>query len=691
MESGTARGEPAPPRSRTVRLREAASTIFALVALVPFLVLLFLLHRYGALREYDAQAGLLLALALAVLGFIVLQRLVSQVTRLADAVGTQRPTPEAAGAVEGGFDTVNGVGRVAEIGQIGSAFARMLDDLRSSTARLEDLVFKLGALNEIVELAARVSQIDELLTLVLERSMRTVRATAGSIMLIDDERRKLRVAAARGLPDDVLPSGDVALGEGVAGATAASGEPLIIDDVATDQRLGGAGSGALVAVPVRVEDRIIGVISLVRRHGAGTAAFSPTDLQFLATLMTHVGYSLDNARLLSETQETASRLTRAVRELQATQQRLVEGETLRAVGQMASGMAHHLNNLLAVSSGRIQLMQLRASDGELKRQLEIARQAMDDAADVVRRVLEFSVTQPRAGDTSVDLTEVVREVVELARPRWHDEAQLRGITIDVREQLGDVSSVSGDAAALREVVMNLVLNAVDALPRGGSITLRTWEADGEVHCSVTDEGAGMSDDVRRRAMEPFFTTKGPRGVGLGLSVSHAIVQRHRGDLTIDSAPARGTVAEFHIPHAGVIANAAERSEPDETGDRGARRILIVDDQREVREMLADALTAHGYDVEQASSGRQALDRLAAGESTDLILTDLGMPDMTGWEIAEAIRRRWPDLPVGLVTGWGARSEGTLEQRRSVAFIIAKPFTIDALLSTIARVPRRPRA
>lgn len=687
---GEALKEVTPPRARSVRLREAASTIFALVTLVPFLVLLLLLHRYDALTESDAQIGLLLALTLAILGFVVLQRLFLQVTRLADAVGMR--TDDAGRAVDLALGNVGGVGHVAEFGEIGSAFARMLDDLKSSTVRLEDLVFKLGALNEVVELAARVSNIDDLLSLVLERSMRTVRATAGSIMLIDDERRKLRVAAARGVPDAALPEGEIDLGDGIAGTTAERGDAIVVDDIRGDARFATGASGAFACVPLRVEGRIIGVINLVRRDGgmAAPATFSPTDLQFLTTLMAHVGYSLDNARLLAETRETAARLGTAVRDLQMAQRSLVEGETMRAMGQMASGMAHHLNNLLAVSSGRIQLLLLRASDVELRRQLDIARHAMDDAADVVRRVLEFSVTQPGVGDHRVDLNEVVREVIELARPRWHDEAQLRGRTIRIGQELGEVPTVAGDGSALREVVMNLLLNAVDALPKGGTITVRTWEADGEVYCAVADDGDGMTEAVRRRAFEPFFTTKGPQGVGLGLSVSHAVIQRHRGDLTLDSAAGRGTVATFHLP-------VALGSPDEDTGEAlvGAhvldpRRILLVDDQPEVRSMLAEALTAKGHEVEQAASGRQALERLSAGEATDLVLSDLGMPDMTGWDVAEAVGRQWPGLPVGLITGWGARSEGTLDQRRSVAFVLAKPFTIEALLAAIARTPRRSR-
>ena len=675
-----------PGSPRSVRLREAASTIFALVTLLPFLVLLWLLNRYGVLSQLDAQIGLLLALSLAILGFIVLRRLFGQFTQLADVMIAPGPNRD----VDLQLGPVGGVGQVAEFGQIGSAFARMLEDLRASTVRLEDLVFKLGALNDVVELAARVTNIDDLLALVLERSMRTVRATAGSIMLLDDERRKLSVVAARGLPDSALTDETVPIGEGVAGDTAQRGDPTVIDDIRNDRRFPDGATGALVCMPIRIEARIIGVINLVRREGRGVPApFSPTDLQFLTALMAHVGYSLDNARLLAETRETATRLGSALGELQTAQRTLVEGETLRAMGQMASGMAHHLNNLLAVSSGRIQLLQLRATDTDLRRQLSIARNAMDDAADVVRRVLEFSVTQPRGEDARVDVNAAVSEVVELARPRWHDEAQLHGRKIEVQQELGSVASIAADSARVREVVMNLLLNAIDALPNGGRISVRTWEAQGEVHCSVGDDGVGMSEDVRRRAFEPFFTTKGPQGIGLGLSVSHGILQRYRGDLTLDSVPGRGTVATFHVPVAGsatVVTAAASRP----TEVVAPRRLLLVDDEPEVRETLAAVLAAHGHAVEQASSGQQALERLTSGAAVDLVITDLGMPDMTGWEVAEAVSQRWSDLPVGLVTGWGMRTEASAEQRRCAAFVLAKPFAMETLLAAIARVPVRPR-
>jgi signal transduction histidine kinase len=567
------------------------------------------------------------------------------------------------------------------------AFGRMLQDLRGSTARLEDLVFKLSTLNEVVELAARVPHLDDLLSLVLERTMRTVRAGIGSIMLLDHERHVLSVVAARGLPDDVIGRAEVRVGEGIAGKVVQLGEPVLVEDISADPRFGKPsdpryGSGAFMCLPVRIEDRVIGVVNLAKSAAAPAPAFSPTDLQFLNTLMTHIAYAVDNARLLQEARMATTRLRSAMEDLRTTQHRATEGETLRAMGQMASGMAHHVNNLLAVISGRTQLLLVRSPQPDMRRPLEIIQQAAFDAADVVRRVLGFASMQPGPAPTAVDLNEVVREVVELTRSRWRDEAQMRAATIDVALELGTLPSVAGEASALREVVMNLVFNAIDALPAGGTIRITTWTAERWVFCAVADDGVGMDAEVRRRALEPFFTTKGPQGTGLGLSVAHSIVQRHRGELSLRPGEGRGTVVTLRLPEA---APAPAPAEPHPTPEGPALRILIIDDEPSVREALADSLGEDGHTVVQAASGAEGLARLADGAKVDVVVTDLGMPGMSGWDVARAVRTRHPGLPVGLLTGWAVALEISAEERRGVDFLIAKPYTTEALRAAFAGI------
>ncbi len=572
--------------------------------------------------------------------------------------------------------------------QMGEAFGRMLEDLRGSTERLEDLVFKLSTLNEVVELAARVPQLNDLLSLVLERTMRTVRAGIGSIMLLDHERQVLRVVAARGLPDGVVGSAEVRVGEGIAGKVVQMGEPVLVEDIAADPRFGKAnqpkyGSGAFMCLPVRVEDRIIGVVNLAKSAGAAPSpAFSPTDLQFLNTLMTHIAYAVDNARLLQEARLSTNRLRSAMEDIRTTQTRVVEGETLRAMGQMASGMAHHVNNLLAVISGRTQLLLTRNPAAETRRPLEIIQRATFDAAEVVRRVLGFASMQPRPVAAPIDLNELVREVVELTRPRWRDEAQMRSLTIDVSLELGDIARVAGEAPALREVVMNLIFNALDALPQGGHIRVKTWGGDDWVFCAVADDGVGMNDEVRRRALEPFFTTKGPQGTGLGLSVANSIVQRHGGELSLRPNDGQGTVITLRLPQATADAVVVE---PAPTPAGPGLHILVIDDEQSVREALADSLAEDGHSVIAAASGPEGLARLADGVKVDVVFTDLGMPEMTGWDVARAVRTRYPGLPVGLITGWAVALEISDEERRAVNFVIAKPYTTEALRSVLAAI------
>ena len=654
-----------------VGLREAASIVFALTALLPLLLAVLTLHRSGALWTFEAEAVVLVALATAVIGFMVFRIMVDRVARFAGSLA-------APGQAVRDADTalVPGIGRVTEIGQIGNAFARMLDDLRGSTERLEDLVFKLGALNEVVELAARVPNMQQLLALVLERTMRTVRAATGSIMLLDRKRGVLRVVAARGDSGDAKVGAEVGLGDGVAGKVAQLGEVEL------------AEGGALVCLPIRVEDRVTGVIKLAKGEASplDPRAFSAMDVQFLSTLIAHVAYALENARLLEDSRLTTERLQSVVEDLRTAQTRLVEGETVRALGQMASGMAHHLNNLLAVVSGRLQLLLMRAHDPTLRKPLETAERAVGDAAEVVRRVLGFSAAQPVPETTRVDLNEIAADVIELTRPRWQDAAQLHNALVDIRFEPGENVVVAGEPAPLREVLMNLVLNALDAMPGGGALTLRTWVQDGWVYCSVGDTGAGMSPDTRQRALEPFFTTKGPKGVGLGLSVSLGVVQRHRGEMDIQSTEGRGTVVTLRIPCPGVTP--APDTAPLAARPVAPLTILIVDDEPTVLEALADTLGEDGHRVLTAGSGREALTILDGGERVDVVITDLGMPGMTGWELARALRTRQPDLPVGLISGWTSSADFSAEEASHVAFVIAKPYTLGALRTALA--PFRPR-
>ncbi|HUM16867.1 MAG TPA: ATP-binding protein [Candidatus Nitrosotalea sp.] len=680
-------------------LREAASVVFALAALLPILLFVYLFSRHDLLRSTEAQIGLLAAVAVSILGFVVFRRMMAQISLLAQGfLAPGDAKPETLRRVERAA-AVPGLGEVIEIGQVRDAFYHMLDDLRGSTQRLEDLVFKLGTLNEMVELAARIPRIQDLLGLVLQSTMRAVRATVGSIMILDRDRTVLKLAASRGIPDDVIPAVEVKVGEGVAGKVVEMGEPVLVDDIASDPRFNKTndpqyGNGSFICMPIRVGDRVIGVINMAKKrdHAISNALqpppFSSTDLQFLNALMTYIGYAVDNSRLLEEAQSSASQLQNVVDDLKSTQTQLVRGETLRAMGQLSSGMAHHLNNLFAVILGRVELLMGKVEETSVRRSLEIIQRTAQDGAEVVRRVQRFSRVQPVSDAVAVDLNQLVQEVVELTRPRWQDEAQLRGSRIEVTVEPGVIGAAAGEPAPLREVLMNLLLNAADAITQAGRVTLKTWARDDRVYCSVSDTGAGMPEEVRRRALEPFFTTKGPKATGLGLSVAYGTVQRYGGTLTVESAEGQGTTVEVSLPNASASAKVAGKSSAARTDPALPLRILVIDDELQVRATLAEMLEEQGHSVTQAPGGREGLSYLESNpELVDVVVSDLGMPDMNGWDVARTIQSRWPRLPVGLITGWG-ETEITREERSRVNFVITKPFDKAVLRETMSNIHPR---
>jgi signal transduction histidine kinase/ActR/RegA family two-component response regulator len=454
-----------------------------------------------------------------------------------------------------------------------------------------------------------------------------------------------------------------------AGFTVASGASVVAAAVATAAYVVAALLPPTVPVPESA-------------HAArlwATAVFNlmVVDVAGVVTMMLAAAYRRSRHEALTARQE-----------LEQAHGRIVEAERLRAIGELSAGASHHLNNLLAVALGRIQIAMRRLDNTEeAMRNLEIAEHGLLDAGEVVRRMSMFSRAQAMSEWVSVDLNRVAREVVELTRPRWQSEAQMRGITVDTRLDCSPVPPVAGDPATLREMLMNLVLNAVDALPGGGTVVIRTWTAEGRVFCSVADNGVGMSPEVRKRALEPFFTTKGLRSTGLGLSLSYGIIRRHHGSLDIESAEGRGTTVTVGLPASGPLPEPARDCAP---AAPAARRILLIDDDAGVREVVAEMLGMDGHAVVTAASGAEGLALLEGDATIDLVLTDLGMPGMTGWDVARAAKAHRASLPVGLITGWGNEQRAPVEAQGMVDFVVQKPVTRAELAEAIVSAPA-PRA
>ncbi len=373
--------------------------------------------------------------------------------------------------------------------------------------------------------------------------------------------------------------------------------------------------------------------------------------------------------------------------LEATHQQIVQQERLHALGEMASGIAHDFNNALSSIMGYSELL-LMTPEGLDDRErvtgdLQTINTAAKDAAKVVSRLREFYRRRDE-GEIflPVSLKQLVEQAVSLTQPRWKDQAQARGITINIETDFQKVPLVSGNEADLREALTNLIFNAVDAMPDGGTITVRT-HAEGEcVVLEFSDTGTGMTEEVRRRCLEPFFTTKGERGTGLGLAMVYGIIQRHEGTIAIQSELGRGTTFIIRLP-VQMEPKAEGRKQETATPVR-ALRVLVVEDEPLTLKVLSEYLVGDGHTVETATTGREGVERFQAGRF-DLVMTDMAMPGMSGDHLAHLIKQAAPHTPVMLVTGFGESMNAAGERPEGVDLIVNKPVTLTALRQAVAKV------
>ncbi|MCU0587028.1 MAG: response regulator [Syntrophobacteraceae bacterium] len=362
-------------------------------------------------------------------------------------------------------------------------------------------------------------------------------------------------------------------------------------------------------------------------------------------------------------------------------EKLIQTEKLAALGTMAGGVAHDFNNLLMAILGNIQLMLPAIADDEIQRRLHNIEKAVQDGASTVRRLQKFT---ERSRDSqmpaaSVDVAEAINDVIELTRPRWKNAMERSGRSIRFELSLAPACFASISASDLREVLTNLVFNAVEAMPEGGVITLSCRESGDQILLEVSDTGVGMTKEVSGRIFDPFYTTKGVGNSGLGLSVSWSLIARSGGEIRARSAPGRGSAFEISLPKASPLPGASVSCRSPSTPR--FFRLLIVDDDPEILEILRDMLRLKGHRVTATADGHEAL-RLIDAEHFDLVLTDLGMPSVSGWDIARRAKARSPKLPVILITGWGAQYEEDDLTASGVDHVLSKPLSWDRLLEAV---------
>ncbi len=406
-----------------------------------------------------------------------------------------------------------------------------------------------------------------------------------------------------------------------------------------------------------------------------------------------------SAAQAAQAEKHVKELSHYIAEQERIREQFSQMEKLSALGELASGVAHDFNNTLAGILGRAQLLQRTSDPEKLKRGLDIIIKTAEDGAKTVKRIQDFARQRRDHNFELVSIDQILLDASEITRPRWKNCAEASNIHITLDLNIGSNAMVMGDDSELREVLVNMVFNAVDAMPEGGTLTLTSRSAGEQVIVAVVDTGVGMYPEVRSKIFDPFFTTKGKAGLGLGLAVSFGIIRRHGGNIDVESQYGKGTEFRITLPLAKVaeksvdpvaVAAVLENTDPGvseaEPQKRSPTRLLVVDDEDFVRELLGEILEGEQCEVHLAESGSTALSLFQEHEF-DGVFTDVGMPGMSGWELAREIRLINKKVPIAVITGWG-EAVGSHEQKAAgVDWVVAKPFTADRIADLVRDISR----
>jgi signal transduction histidine kinase/ActR/RegA family two-component response regulator len=381
-------------------------------------------------------------------------------------------------------------------------------------------------------------------------------------------------------------------------------------------------------------------------------------------------------------------IIRDITERKRMEQRLLQSEKLKSLEELAGGVAHNFNNILAAILGRAQLLMMniktppgiqerRSTALDLKKSLEIIEEAALDGANTVRRIQDFSRKKDDERSLMpVNMNDIIEQSLKFTQGKWKDEAESKDIKITIKQKSTTLPAIAGNASELIELFANLINNAIDAMPQGGSIAINSFAKNKQVTVTVGDTGIGIPQTVRDRIFDPFFTTKGVQSTGLGLSASYGIVKSHGGTISVESKKGKGTTFTIKLP-ISKQAVAEQKIKPLLKRHRKVR-ILVIDDEKDIRELIADILTMNRFEVEVASNGREGIS-LFKKKKFDLVFTDLGMPGMSGWQVAKEIKKINDKIPVALITGWQIKAEGAELKAKGVDLIINKPFKVEQVL------------
>jgi len=407
------------------------------------------------------------------------------------------------------------------------------------------------------------------------------------------------------------------------------------------------------------------------------AGLTPNDIELLSIF----GLA---ARTVLRSALHLRRLRRSKRTLEKSSARLADVEALAALTDMTTGIAHDFNNVMGGIVGRVQLMKMKLADGPMLSSLNKVESLAMEGAETVRRIQEFTRRTRNKKLDAVNLAEIVRNCLGPRPSSWRRLADAAGVRVTC-EGAPDEVFVAGDADDLMTLLDKLIDNAVEHSPRGGRVELSLDAAERSVVLTVTDHGAGIPDANRKKVFYPFFTTKPDRGAGLGLAIAHGVVVGHGGKIEVGSGPDGGAV--FKVSFNCIDGGSDDSDTTSQTGQPGRLRILVVDDDEQIREVLSDMLTIDGHSAVACADGYKALEAVDQ-HRFDLIITDLGMPGMSGLDLAAVVHEKFPDLPIAMITGWGTQLDEEDVSLKGIKTVLPKPFHLKDVKAVVRELAAR---
>lgn len=388
-----------------------------------------------------------------------------------------------------------------------------------------------------------------------------------------------------------------------------------------------------------------------------------------------------------ETKDYIIAIARDITERNKMAEALLQAEKLKAMGVMTSGISHEFNNILAIIKGFSLLLKRKYKDHkEISDKIDVILKSVSDGIGIVVRMQDFTrIEADRTEFTSVDVRELVEQVIEFSMPRWKTISEANGIMYYMdKKGMESIPKVSGNSTELREVILNIINNSLDAMTEGGHLSFRTWDKDNNVFLRISDTGEGMYEDIRKNIFDPFLTTKMPKGTGLGMSICYGIIKRHGGEINVESEVGRGTTITIRLPICEDNTDFVTRSEQNHELEVANLRILIVDDEQAVCDFLSEFLSQEGQNVKSVYGGNEAI-KLLKSESFDLVLCDLVMPEVGGREVIKMLNTLNKRPKLGLITGWLEEIKTVSKEDLRVDFIVKKPFDFSALSKNINNV------